>query len=71
MRRLITEEQVNYLLEKFDSVSFGEPGMLFSHSNGRIQRYPWRTEKSFKYNINNISTDTSFFNNLTKRSGLG
>ena len=71
MRRLITEEQVNYLLEKFDSVSFGEPGMLFGHSNGRIQRYPWRTEKSFKYNINNISTDTSFFNNLTKRSGLG
>lgn len=71
MRRLVTEEQVNYLLEKFDSVSFGEPGMLFSHSNDRIQRYPWRTEKSFKYNINNISTDTSFFNNLTKRSGLG
>jgi len=71
MRRLIREEQVNYLLEKFDSVSFGEPGMLFSHSDGRIQRYPWKIEKSFKYNINNISTDTSLFNKLTKRSGLG
>lgn len=71
MRRLIKEEQINYLLDKFDSISFGEPGMLFCHTKDKIQRYPWRTEKSFKYNINNISTDTSIFNNLTKRSGLG
>ena len=43
--------------------------MLFNQ--GFYTRYPWRSEKSFKYNLNNISTDTSKFNNLTKRSGLG
>jgi len=71
MRRYVTSEQIEYLNQNFDCIAYGEPGMLFSQKQGYIQRYPWRSEKSFKYNINNISTDTSFFNNLTKRSGLG
>lgn len=71
MRRYITTEQIEYLNQNFNCIAYGEPGMLFNQKQGYIQRYPWRSEKSFKYNINNISTDTSFFNNLTKRSGLG
>ena len=71
MRRLINKEQISYLLEVFDSISFGEPGMLFNHEKQKIQRYPWRIEKTFQYNLNNISTNTSLFNKVTKRSGLG
>ena len=71
MRRYIKNYQLDYLLGIFDSVAFGEPGMLYEQKKGLIQRYPWKIEKSFKYNINNISTNTSLFNNLTKRSGLG
>ncbi len=71
MRRYVKDEQMNYLIEVFDSVSFGEPGMLFSQETGKVQRYPWKSNKSFEYNINNIKTDTSIFNNITKRSGLG
>ena len=71
MRRFVTKEQIEYLDQKFDCIAYGEPGMLFNQKKGFIQRYPWRSEKSFKYNLNNISTDTSKFNNLTKRSGLG
>jgi len=71
MRRLINKEQIAYLLEVFDSISFGEPGMLFNHEKQKIQRYPWRIEKTFQYNLNNISTNTSLFNKVTKRSGLG
>ena len=71
MRRYIKNYQLDYLLGIFDSVAFGEPGMLYEQKEGLIQRYPWKIEKSFKYNINNISTNTSLFNNLTKRSGLG
>jgi len=71
MRRLIKKEQLDYLMEIFDSVSFGEPGMLFNQNKGIVQRYPWKTNKSFEYNLNNIRTDTSIFNKITKRSGLG
>jgi peptidoglycan/xylan/chitin deacetylase (PgdA/CDA1 family) len=71
MRRYVTSEQIEYLNQNFECIAYGEPGMLFKQKQGCIQRYPWRSEKSFKYNIDNISTDTSFFNNLTKRSGLG
>ncbi len=71
MRRYVTIEQIEYLNQNFDCIAYGEPGMLFNQKKGYIQRYPWRSEKSFKHNINNISTDTSLFNNLTKRSGLG
>ena len=60
---------VNISLEQ--TLAFGEPGMLYEQKKGLIQRYPWKIEKSFKYNVNNISTNTSLFNNLTKRSGLG
>ena len=71
MRRHIKAEQLDYLYQEFDSVSFGEPGMLFKQEKSKIQRYPWKSDKSFKFNLNNIATDTSLFNKLTKRSGLG
>jgi len=71
MRRYVTNEQISHLKHNFECIAYGEPGMLFNQKRGLIQRYPWRSEKSFKYNINNISTNTSLFNNLTKRSGLG
>lgn len=71
MRRYIKQSQLDYLYSFFNSVSYGEPGMLYNHTHGKIQRYPWRTQKSFKFNIQNIRTNTILFNNLTKRSGLG
>jgi peptidoglycan/xylan/chitin deacetylase (PgdA/CDA1 family) len=71
MRRYINQSQLDYLNSIFNSVSYGEPGMLYNHIPGKIQRYPWRTQKSFKFNIQNISANTILFNNLTKRSGLG
>ena len=71
MRRYVKDEQLEYLYKNFNSVSFGEPGMLFKQEKSKIQRYPWKSDKSFKFNLNNITTDTSLFNNLTKRSGLG
>jgi len=71
MRRYVKDEQLEYLYKNFNSVSFGEPGMLFKQEKSKIQRYPWKSDKSFKFNLNNIATDTSLFNNLTKRSGLG
>lgn len=71
MRRYLTDEQKEYLEEQYNSISFGEPGMQFEQEKKYIQRYPWLVEKSFFYNLENICTDTSFFNNLTLRSGLG
>lgn len=71
MRRYINQSQFDYLNSIFNSVSYGEPGMLYNQIPGKIQRYPWRTQKPFKFNIQNISANTILFNNLTKRSGLG
>lgn len=71
MRRYITDSQMNYLNNKFATICFGEAGMLYSQDKFSIQRYPWQTEISFFQNLINISTDTKFFNKLTKRSGLG
>lgn len=71
MRRYITKNQLNFLKNKFNVVCFGEPGMLFNQKNGSIQRTPWIIEKDFFYNLQNITSNTSFFNRLTKRSGLG
>ncbi len=71
MRRLIRNEHVPYLQKKFNTIAYGEPGMLHHQEPGKLQRYPWKIHKSFQYNINNIKTDTSKFNLITKRSGLG
>ena len=71
MRRYLTDEQKEYLEEQYNSISFGEPGMQFKQEKNYIQRYPWLIEKSFFYNLENICTNTSYFNNLTLRSGLG
>ena len=71
MRRYLTEEQKEYLEKQYNSISFGEPGMQFKQEKNYIQRYPWLIEKSFFYNLENICTNTSYFNNLTLRSGLG
>ncbi len=71
MRRYLTKEQKEYLEKQYNSISFGEAGMQFEQKKNYIQRYPWLVEKSFFYNLENICTNTSFFNNLTLRSGLG
>jgi len=71
MRRYLTNQQFEYLNNIFNTVCYGEPGMLYNHTPDKIQRYPWLSEKSFLFNLINISTNTSIFNNLTKRSGLG
>ena len=71
MRRYIKKSQILYLKKYFDSICFGEPGMLFKHESSKIQRYPWSIDRTFKQNINNISTDTSIFNKVTKFSGIG
>ena len=71
MRRYILESQKNFLMNNFVVICYGEPGMQFNQTKKIIQRTPWKSEKSFRYNITNLRTDTSLFNNLTKRSGLG
>ena len=71
MRRYLKKSQFNHLNKIFDTVCFGEPGMLFNQNHNMIQRYPWVSSRSFTFNIQNICTDSSKFNNLTKRSGLG
>ena len=71
MRRYLTRKQKQYLLEHYTTISFGEPGMQFTQKPRFIQRHPWLIEKSFFYNIENLCTNTSYFNNLTLRSGLG
>lgn len=71
MRRYIKKSQLLYLKKYFDIICFGEPGMQFKHRSSEIQRYPWSIDRSFKQNINNISTDTSIFNRITKFSGIG
>lgn len=71
MRRYVTKKQLEYLNNKFSSVSFGESGMQFSQTKKCIQRYPWNSNKSFYFNLVNICTNTSTFNKLTLRSGLG
>ena len=71
MRRYITKDQQKYLEEQYDSISYGEPGMQFNHKTKFIQRHPWLINKSFYYNIENICSNTSYFNKLTLRSGLG
>ena len=71
MKRLVKNYQIKLLCEYFEIICFGEPGMLFKKNKNLIERYPWKTERSFIYNIENIKTDTSIFNKLTKRSGLG
>ena len=71
MRRYVNNDQLEYLHKKFMSVSFGESGMQFCQSKNSIQRYPWNSSKSFHYNLINICTDSSIFNKLTLRSGLG
>jgi len=71
MKRYVRNYQVNFLLKNFEAVCFGEPGTLFNHKANQIQRYPWLSNLEFHENIVNISTNTHFFNTLTKRSGLG
>ena len=71
MRRLVTQSQLEFLMNNFEAICFGEPGMQFNQQKKIIQRCPWKSDKSFAYNITNLRTDTSLFNKLTKRSGLG
>ncbi len=71
MRRYVTRQQLDYLSSKYETICFGEAGMQFNNKKGYIQRHPWKSEKSFFYNIENVSIDTSLFNGLTLRSGLG
>lgn len=71
MRRYVTKQQLDYLSSKYETVCFGEAGMQFNNKQGYIQRHPWKSNKSFFYNIENVSIDTSLFNGLTLRSGLG
>ena len=71
MRRLVTQNQLEFLMNNFHAICFGEPGMQFNQQKKIIQRCPWKSDKSLAYNITNLRTDTSLFNKLTKRSGLG
>tara|TARA_B100002019_G_scaffold88687_1_gene76810 strand:+ start:9381 stop:10163 length:783 start_codon:yes stop_codon:yes gene_type:complete len=71
MKRYVNKNQVEFLLTKFNTICFGEPGLLHHSDTVKLQRTPWIIEKSFKYNLNNICTDTRLFNFITKRSGLG
>jgi hypothetical protein len=71
MRRYIKKNQLKYLNTIFETVCFGEPGMQFYQKSNKIQRSPWIKHKPFEYNIVNIKTNSSIFNNLIKRSGLG
>ena len=71
MRRHVKKYQIETLKNKFNSISFLEPGMLYSQEKGLIHRYPWLSSESFLFNLNNICSDTSWFNTITKRSGLG
>ena len=71
MRRYVTKQQLKYLSTKYETICFGEAGMQFKSKKGYIQRHPWKSNKSFFHNIENISIDTSLFNGLTLRSGLG
>jgi peptidoglycan/xylan/chitin deacetylase (PgdA/CDA1 family) len=71
MRRFVTNEQKKELKKIFNYICMGEPGMLYKHTKDVFQRYPWRIELPFQENIDNLKIDSSKFNNLTKRSGLG
>ncbi len=71
MRRYIDKNQILILKDYFKVICFGEPGMLFKQNSGLIERSPWIEDENYKFNLNNISTDTFYFNFLTKRSGLG
>ena len=70
MKRYVNKNQVEFLLTKFNTICFGEPGLLHHSDTVKLQR-TLIIEKSFKYNLNNICTDTRLFNFITKRSGLG
>tara|TARA_Y100001970_G_scaffold293007_1_gene437162 strand:- start:1302 stop:2075 length:774 start_codon:yes stop_codon:yes gene_type:complete len=71
MSRYLKKDQIEYLTDNFQTICFGEAGMLFSQKDKSIQRYPWQIGLTFYQNLINLSTDTNFFNRLTKRSGLG
>lgn len=71
MSRYLNKNQLDYLHQKFETICFGEAGMLFNQNSRNIQRYPWQVNLSFYQNLINLSTDTYIFNTLTKRSGLG
>jgi|TARA_B100001250_G_scaffold178827_1_gene153738 peptidoglycan/xylan/chitin deacetylase (PgdA/CDA1 family) len=71
MRRYLNKDQIEYLTSHFETVCFGEAGMLFNQDEKSIQRYPWQMGLTFYQNLINLSTNTNFFNRLTKRSGLG
>ena len=71
MSRYLKKDQIQYLRDNFQTICFGEAGMLFSQKDKSIQRYPWQIGLTFYQNLINLSTDTNFFNRLTKRSGLG
>ena len=71
MSRYVNKNQLEYLYKKFESICFGEAGMLFNQNSKNIQRYPWQVDLPFYSNLINLSTDTYIFNKATKRSGLG
>lgn len=71
MRRYIRNDQIEILKKYFKVICFGEPGMQFKQNLGLIERSPWIVDESYKFNLINICTDTSFFNKIFKRSGLG
>lgn len=71
MKRLVKNSQISILKEYFDVICFGEPGLLHKQQKSLIERYPWKVNKSFIYNLTNLRTDSTMFNKLTRRSGLG
>ena len=71
MRRYLKNEQIRYLENNFQTLCYGEAGMLYKQDNKNIQRYPWQINLTFYQNLVNLSTDTNLFNKFTKRSGLG
>ena len=71
MRRYVKKDQLEFLQNKYSTICFGEAGMQFRQTKSFIQRHPWKSDRSFIYNLENLSTDTSYFNNATLRSGLG
>ena len=57
MSRYLKKDQIKYLTDNFQTICFGEAGMLFSQKDKSIQRYPWQIGLTFYQNLINLSIE--------------
>ena len=71
MRRYFSPELWRFCRDAGLTVAYGIPGLLHRPAvEGRIDRSPWRSDRSLEYNLHNLEVDGWLFERLTGRAAV-